>query len=181
MNQILVEINKKNNSSLVKTKHKNKLKTFFKFQFVICCVITISTTIYYAYSLYENNRKENLSKKILSNFNITNLYNNTDYNAIRTASLNTYEAEDTKFSVIGLIEIKRIKINYPIISEYNTELLKIAPCRFIGPMPNEVGNLCIAGHNYNSYKFFSKLKDLVIGDVISIYDLYREKNRLFSL
>lgn len=42
-------------------------------------------------------------------------------------------------------------------------------------MPNEVGNLCIAGHNYNSYKFFSKLKDLKIGDIINIYDLSGNK------
>lgn len=37
------------------------------------------------------------------------------------------------------------------------------------------GNLCIAGHNYNSYKFFSRLKELKIGDTISIYDLSGKK------
>lgn len=37
------------------------------------------------------------------------------------------------------------------------------------------GNLCIAGHNYNNYQFFSRLKKLQIGDVISIYDLSGEK------
>ena len=42
-------------------------------------------------------------------------------------------------------------------------------------MPNKIGNMCIAGHNYNSYKFFSKLKDLKIGDKINIYDLYGKK------
>lgn len=86
---------------------------------------------------------------------------------------NIYETKDNTFTVIGLIEIKKININYPIISSYNDELLKIAPCRFYGPMPNEVGNLCIAGHNYNSYKFFSKLKNLSIGDNVTIYDLSR--------
>ncbi len=37
------------------------------------------------------------------------------------------------------------------------------------------GNMCVAGHNYNSYKFFSKLKELKIGDSINIYDLSGKK------
>ncbi|MCI8482191.1 MAG: sortase [Clostridia bacterium] len=40
------------------------------------------------------------------------------------------------------------------------------------------GNTCIAGHNYNNYQFFSRLKKLNIGDVIYIYDLSRSKNSL---
>ncbi len=40
------------------------------------------------------------------------------------------------------------------------------------------GNFCIAGHNYNNYQFFSRLKKLNIGDVIDIYDLKRRKNLL---
>lgn len=38
-------------------------------------------------------------------------------------------------------------------------------------MPNEIGNLCIAGHNYVDYKFFSRLNELEIDDTIKIYDL----------
>lgn len=33
------------------------------------------------------------------------------------------------------------------------------------------GNLCIAGHNYVDYKFFSRLNELKKGDKIQIYDL----------
>ena len=32
-------------------------------------------------------------------------------------------------------------------------------------MPNEIGNLCIAGHNYVDYKFFSRVNELEKGDV----------------
>lgn len=38
-------------------------------------------------------------------------------------------------------------------------------------MPNEIGNLCIAGHNYVDYKFFSRVNELEKGDKIKIYDL----------
>ena len=38
-------------------------------------------------------------------------------------------------------------------------------------MPNEVGNLCIAAHNYHDYRFFSRLHLLEFGDLINIYDI----------
>ena len=38
-------------------------------------------------------------------------------------------------------------------------------------MPNEIGNLCIAGHNYVDYKYFSRLNELEINDEFQIYDL----------
>ena len=38
-------------------------------------------------------------------------------------------------------------------------------------MPNEIGNLCIAGHNYVDYKLFSRLNELEFNDEIIIYDL----------
>ena len=38
-------------------------------------------------------------------------------------------------------------------------------------MPNKIGNLCIAGHNYKSSSMFSKLHKLNIGDSIFITDL----------
>ena len=38
-------------------------------------------------------------------------------------------------------------------------------------MPNEIGNLCIAGHNYVDYNLFSRLNELEFNDEIIIYDL----------
>lgn len=175
MNQILYSYEQNKDLTTKKHKVKNKNRTtFFKVQFTLCSIIAICITSYYGYILYENNKKENISQKLISNFNITSLYNEKqNYSATRTSFGNIYIAEGNNFNVIGLIEIKKININYPIISSYNNDLLKIAPCRFYGPMPNEVGNLCIAGHNYNSYKFFSRLKDLSNGDIITIFDLTR--------
>lgn len=146
-----------------------KKSRFFKLLFQFCFILTILCIIYYAYSLYQNNKKETLSKKLVDDFTITKLYSNsTNYTA---QTINTYQEEGNSFSVIGLIEINRINISYPILSEFNEDLLKIAPCKFYGSNPNEIGNLCIAGHNYNNYKFFSKLKNLNQGDLITIYDL----------
>lgn len=173
MNQILLPNNNNDeNSGVLQKNFAFRKSIFFKFQFVICSIIAIGTLLYYGYNLYNNNRQEKLSEKLANNFTITNLYNsNSGYNANLVSTNNDYIKNNNKFSVIGLIEINSIGINYPILSTINEELLKIAPCKFYGPMPNEVGNLCIAGHNYNNYKFFSRLKKLNIGDTINIYDL----------
>src|SRR5699024_2139278 len=89
------------------------------------------------------------------------------------ASNTTYtpEVQSTEPFVIGIIKIDKINLNYSILSVSNDELLDISVCRFAGPMPNEVGNLCIAGHNYVDYKYFSRLNELEINDIITIYDL----------
>ena len=79
--------------------------------------------------------------------------------------------------IFGIIEIPNIDIYYPIFSEYNEKNLKIAPCKFFGPNPGEIGNLCIAGHNYDNDKFFSKIANLNKDDVINIYD---NSNNKFS-
>lgn len=79
--------------------------------------------------------------------------------------------ESVSGSVIGIIKIEKINIVYPILSEINKSFLKISPCKFYGPNPNQVGNLCIAAHNYKDDSFFSNISSLVNGDIITIYDI----------
>ena len=84
----------------------------------------------------------------------------------------TYTASNGKtYSTVGSISIPSIDVNYPILSETTDSLLKVSVCKFWGCDPNQVGNLCIAGHNYRNKKFFSKAINLVVGDTIEITDL----------
>lgn len=76
-----------------------------------------------------------------------------------------------KYKMVGSIRIPKIDVEYPILNETSVSLLKVAPCKFWGPNPNEVGNFCIAGHNYRNNRFFSKVPTLVVGDIIEITDL----------
>ena len=57
------------------------------------------------------------------------------------------------------------------MQQYNKKALLTSVTKFYGGEPNSVGNFCIAGHNYVDYKFFSRLNELIIGDIITIYDL----------
>ena len=88
---------------------------------------------------------------------------------------NMYASDGSGYTMIGEISIPSINISYPIILPDNMDnidsLLKISVCKFHGANPNEVGNLCIVGHNYRNTKFFSKVPTLENGDIIEIKDL----------
>ena len=83
--------------------------------------------------------------------------------------------DGTVYYTIGQIYIPSINCKYPILSSetenYDT-LLKIAPCKFYGANPNEIGNFCIVGHNYKNSQFFSKVPRLENGDIIEITDTF---------
>lgn len=161
MNQIL--FTKDSNHHIKYIKNKKYLKSFKLLLFLSLFLILCSFS-YFLYFSYHRSQKEKLSRVLLSVFNIEHLYSDDDY--YTTVKLN----ENSNFFVIGLIEIPKINLRYTILSDTSNELLKISPCRFYGPYPNKVGNLCIAGHNYNNDKFFGNLYKLYIGDSINIYD-----------
>lgn len=117
----------------------------------------------------------------MDNFEITKIYsNNSNYttNSLTSDNEKTFQYESNQFSIIGTITIAKINISYPILSDISKELLKISPCRFYGPMPNEKGNLCIAAHNYKNNTFFSNLSKLEIGDIIEISDNSRKNYKI---
>ena len=76
-----------------------------------------------------------------------------------------------KYTSIGLINIPSLNIKYQILSKTSEELLNISVNKFWGPNPNEVGNLCIVGHNYKTSKFFGNLPKIKKGAKIYITDL----------
>ena len=66
------------------------------------------------------------------------------------------------------MNIPRLGINYPVISEWSEELLKVSLNKYWGPKPNEVGNYCIVGHNYKSGKMFGNLPAIANGDIVEL-------------
>lgn len=127
------------NISNIPPKNRKKFN-FLKFQFIFCLCLVMVMSGYYFYLQYDKKQKEALSNEILNRLSITNLYENNEfsYATSRVANENTYQTDSFGFCVIGLIEINAIGINYPIINEFNDELLKIAPCKFFGPNPNQI-------------------------------------------
>lgn len=154
MNQILFY--KKNNY------RKNLRK--FKIIFILSIILLVLFVLYYLYVKLNNYVQEKDSNTLLKSFNLIRLYSKDN-------NYTTSNKNNNNYLVIGTIEIPKINITYPILSTVNDDLLKKSVCRFYGPYPNKVGNMCIAGHNYDDSRFFGKLFDLSVGDTIRIYDL----------
>ena len=140
---------------------------FFRIVLFISIIGLITFSLLFILYIYDIIQINKTSKNLANSFSISYLYVKND-SYLSTAKDN--KDSSTPF-VIGIIKIDKIKLDYPILSEESDELLKIAPCRFAGPLPNDIGNLCIAGHNYIDNTFFAKIISLEIGDEINVYGI----------
>ena len=199
MNQILVT------EKLYITPEIKKKKKFYKVEFFISLVLVCVLSSYYIYAEYNKNRDEEISEEILAQTNIVGedqtvkdddklvvmLDNDVEANPEVEEQLDEANQEimqqeyvtigGEKYAPIASIEIPKINIKYPILSETTDELLKKAPTYFWGAYPNEIGNFCVAGHNYRNKKFFSKVPTLENGDIIIITDYQKGRTVKYSV
>ena len=120
------------NQILYIKKPKQALRKF-KFQLFLSLLFIVLFSIYGIYFFINVRKKENISKELLNSFNIQKLYSNNKEDYI-VVEMNKNE----KYFVIGVIEIPKINIRYPILSDINDDFLKISACRFYGPYPNQI-------------------------------------------
>lgn len=172
MNQILKPDIESADDNYVSSVTNSKKFTLYKFIFFMCLSCTIVFSYFFVKFLINIKTKEKHAESLANQFSLSSLYSNsTDYTTNLSQTNTLEDTDNIDPFVIGVIKIDKIKIDYPILSSTSDELLTVAPCRFAGPMPNEVGNLCIAGHNYIDNTFFAKITNLEKDDEISIFDL----------
>lgn len=137
------------------------MKNFLNIVLVILIVIAIAigTIIVIEYIRREKN-EEKLSEVVKKIENI-----NTDSN------LDQIDIKFENYDVEGIIEIPKIEIKYPIVSQTSDEAMKVAITKFWGGAVNDIGNYTMAGHNYKNGTMFGKTKYLEIGDIIKMTDL----------
>ena len=170
-------------------------KKMYKVNFIISILVISVLVLIYVASEYERYKGETVSQEILAEVNkgdtttiraddeiwvvALDSYEDTSVSAVEETSYvaevtssGKYTAPNGKtYNTVGEINIPSIDVHYSILSETTDELLKVSACKFWGASPNEVGNLCIAGHNYRNKRFFSKVPTLKEGDIIEIKDL----------
>lgn len=76
-----------------------------------------------------------------------------------------------EYIIIGKLEIKKIRLSYPILNESTVVSLEKGITKQWGVDPNEYGTMVIAGHNMRNGTLFSNLKKVAIGDTIQITDI----------
>ena len=121
MNQIIFnyDYNYKKKSIL-----ENK-KNIYLCLFIITIIIIIFILFYIIYAKYKIYKENKISELIKYNYNISTLYSSSK----GTSNYDAIQLSNT-ISIIGLIEIPKINLSYPILSQTNEELLKISVCRF---------------------------------------------------
>ena len=93
--------------------------------------------------------------------------NTTETKVVNQNNKQTIKIQDNDY--IGIITIPTLNIELPIISTYDEEKLKIAPCVYYGKISK---NLIICAHSYKSH--FGYLSKLNQNDTIIITDINGE-------
>ena len=177
MNQILIT------EKIYITPELKKKKRMYKFNFIISIILIVVLFSFYAYAEYDRNKTADISQEILlgtSNTDNTTMKSDSDVWIVAldgndetsennltitsssssstsdsyTGMTDTYKASNgNTYKIVGKIKIPSINVDYSILSETSDELLKVSVCKFWGANPNQIGNLCIAGHNYWNNRF----------------------------
>ncbi len=71
---------------------------------------------------------------------------------------------------IGILTFPTLKLTLPVLSDWDYERLKIAPCRQFGTVGTD--DLVVAGHNYTTH--FGNLKRLKKGDTVELMTMEKE-------
>ena len=160
-------------NQIIYVKNNRKNIMIYTLMFLFSFLMLFVVAFYYVLQYFNVLQKNKMSQRILSTYDIQQLYASID----NTVELPHIISDSGRIAdIIGIIEISKINLRYPIISETSDEFLQIAPCKFSGPNINTYGNFCIAGHNFDNGMFFSNLFLLNINDIIDIYNLNRNKN-----
>lgn len=140
------------------TNNDKRKKFIYQIQLYLSFFIIIICIILFFIKNISDAKDKLASDTLVENYNISKLYSKKETNSI------------SENPIFGLLEIPSISLKYAVYSDYNDSLLKISPCKFYGKTPNQFGNICIAGHNYDNSLFFSNLSKLKEYDVIYLFD-----------
>ncbi len=102
----------------------------------------------------------------------TEVYSITE-NVVATNEIEKEEIKrETKegYEIIASLEIPKINLKTDVLAESNKETLLVSVTRFWGAKPNQIGNFCIAGHNYKRNNMFYHLKELKKDDEVILTD-----------
>ena len=163
----------------------SKYSNFLTILLVIIIIVIIGIIGFLGYKYYKTYIIKNSSEDFVDTFGkdttdnekITGDTDDIAYDGVEQGDTNSTSSEGKKkqfngFDVAGTIEIPATKVKYPVLEqyEYSPKALETSVIILYGVGLNQVGNTTIAGHNYRNNLFFSKNKNLKIGDKIYITD-----------
>lgn len=74
------------------------------------------------------------------------------------------------YNVSAKLEIPKIDLETYVLKNFSKSALSTSVVKFWGVEPNQIGNFCVAGHNFINKNMFHNLKKLSIGDRLFLSD-----------
>lgn len=159
----------------------------FKFSKTICFMVCI-ILVEFAYfgiqikNLLKEEKSDKLQQSIVEEYN--EIESSTIKKDIPCSSTDEVQIESHQlekksrimpiefkgFEIIGKLEIPKLNIDKYILKESTSKALKVSVTKLYGPEINEIGNFCIAGHNYNT--MLKEIKNLEKNDKIILTDVF---------
>lgn len=133
----------------------------------LCFIALVLIITYTAYGMWREFRLPNgLTHSPFSSIDIPSLPTAPLGSYTEQGIATTYEG----YSAVAKLWIPKIDLQVYVLEPYSEETLAVSATQFYGPSPNEIGNFCIAGHNYNRENMFNHLIDLSVGDILFLTD-----------
>lgn len=184
---------KQRRKSRMQMKRNRQKRTIHFIRYIILLTIMIILS-YMGYGMYREAKvgtrlaEENTQNEQVGNLeeNKKNNENRINEKNIKIPSIPVVQ-KYSGYQVDSRLEIPKIDLNTNVLTNYSTEGLEVCASKYYGPQANEVGNYCIAAHNYNKKNMFNHLIDLELKDTIlltdnkngiveyEVYDIYKVK------
>lgn len=159
---------------------------------IIAIIAIILILIIVGIKIYKNYEEEQSKEKVFAELKQNEIQEdqNTNNEEEENLVIGTVEKDNTitegqtttsrpktqyykDYPMVGYIKIEKTGIEYPILLDISASALEtsVGVMYPTNPELNTPGNVVIIGHNYRNNKFFSKNKNLAVGDKIQITDL----------
>lgn len=139
--------------------------TVYKTILAMLAITALVLAIFIIKKYIEGNKIENNIQSVLQEIKKEKQSNPNQIDVIKEI-----DEEIEGYKVVGIINIPKINIEYPILEKTNKESLKLSIIKFWGEKINQKGNVVLAGHNNLNNKMFGKIDKLENGDIIELTD-----------
>lgn len=133
---------------------------------IIFALSILLTLIYIFIGVYRED-KIKLKEEVSPEIQITRTNTNTKIEEKEKVEI---LKEYSGYEVTAQLIIPKINLETYVLKQFSDEAMKESVVKFWGPEPNEIGNFCIAGHNYKNSNMFYNLIDLKEGDELQLLD-----------
>ena len=118
---------------------------------------------------------EKVNSKSYQNYQNENLETQQSTENEQNVEKEYIESEFKGYKVCAKLNIPVINLETYVLEKYSKQALLTSVTKFYGGKPNEVGNFCIAGHNYGPANMLQNIKKLNLNDEIYLTDTNGKK------